>query len=259
MTNPLIEMQRLGQSPWHDNIRRQLLTSGKLKKMVKDGDITGLTSNPTIFEQAIAGSTDYDETIEALARDDRVRVVVPAPVVPLAAGAGLAPDRLVGAVPGRPLTVGDVTVHPVPALHGVHVADAYSHGLPGDGGQVRYLGYVLETPAGRLYHAGDTLRWPGQAELLRGLGVEVALLPVNGRDARREALDIVGNLDGREALELVRDAAVPTLVPMHYDLMEGNLGDLGELVRLAPELHPGGRVAVLERMAETPLASLVAT
>src|SRR5205085_7247217 len=71
MTNPLIEMQRLGQSPWHDNIRRQLLTSGKLKKMVQDGDITGLTSNPTIFEQAIAGSTDYDETIETLARDDR--------------------------------------------------------------------------------------------------------------------------------------------------------------------------------------------
>src|SRR5215217_3406286 len=67
MTNPLIEMQRLGQSPWHDNIRRQLLTSGKLKKMVQDGDITGLTSNPTIFEQAVAGSTDYDETIEALA------------------------------------------------------------------------------------------------------------------------------------------------------------------------------------------------
>ncbi|MEP7356531.1 MAG: bifunctional transaldolase/phosoglucose isomerase, partial [Anaerolineales bacterium] len=67
MTNPLTEMQRLGQSPWHDNIRRQLLTTGKLKKMVQDGDITGLTSNPTIFEQAIAGSTDYDETIEALA------------------------------------------------------------------------------------------------------------------------------------------------------------------------------------------------
>jgi len=66
--NPLVEMQALGQSPWHDNIRRELLTSGKLAKMVADGDITGLTSNPTIFEQAIAGSADYDETIAALAR-----------------------------------------------------------------------------------------------------------------------------------------------------------------------------------------------
>ena len=73
MTNPLVEMQRLGQSPWHDNIRRELLTSGKLKKMVKDGDITGLTSNPTIFEHAIAGSTDYDDTIETLAQAGQER------------------------------------------------------------------------------------------------------------------------------------------------------------------------------------------
>jgi L-ascorbate 6-phosphate lactonase len=192
-----------------------------------------------------------------LAVDDRVRVVVPAPVVPVAAAAGLPRDRLVEAVPGRPLTAGDVTVHPVPALHGVHVADAYSFGLPSDGDRVRYLGYVLETPAGRLYHAGDTLRWPGQAELLAGLGVELALLPVNGRDQQREARDIVGNLDGAEALGLARDAGIGSVVPMHYDLMEGNTADPDAVARLAADVFPGGRVTVLERMAETPLASLV--
>jgi L-ascorbate 6-phosphate lactonase len=195
---------------------------------------------------------------ELLAHDDRVRVVLPAPALPDAAEAGLPAARLVGARPGEPLAAGDVTVHPVPALHGVHVDDAYAHGLPGDGDQVRYLGYVLETPAGRLYHAGDTLRWPGQAELLRRLRVEVALLPINGRDERREARDIVGNLDAGEALALARDAAVGTVVPMHYDLMEGNLGDVEEFVRLAPTLHPGGRVAVVARMAGTPLEDLVA-
>jgi len=193
-----------------------------------------------------------------LERDDHTLVVVPAPVVPVAAEAGLPGDRLVAARPGEPIVAGDVTVHPVPALHGVHVADAYTHGLPGDGDQVRYLGYVLETPDGRLYHAGDTLRWPGQAELLADLGVQVALLPINGRDPGREARDIVGNLDVGEALALARDAAVATVVPMHYDLMEGNLGDVEALARLAPSLHPEGRVAVLSRMAETPLAELVA-
>jgi transaldolase len=71
MANPLIRLQQLGQSPWHDNIRRQLLTSGALKKMVEDGDITGLTSNPTIFEQAIADSTDYDEDLHRLAREGK--------------------------------------------------------------------------------------------------------------------------------------------------------------------------------------------
>jgi transaldolase len=71
MANPLIRLQQLGQSPWHDNIRRQLLTSGSLKRMIDDGDITGLTSNPTIFDQAIGGSTDYDADLHRLAREGK--------------------------------------------------------------------------------------------------------------------------------------------------------------------------------------------
>jgi L-ascorbate 6-phosphate lactonase len=201
---------------------------------------------------------DAPALLALLELDDEVRVVVPAPVVPDAVEAGLPGGRLVGARPGEPVAAGDVTVHPIPALHGVHVTDAYSHGLPGDGDQFRYLGYVLETPDGRLYHAGDTLRWDGQAELLRRQRVDVALLPINGRDHEREARDVVGNMDGAEALTLARDAGVGTVVPMHYDLMNGNLGDVAAFRRLAPELHPGGRVAVLERMAVTPLGSLVA-
>jgi hypothetical protein len=51
---------------------------------------------------------------------------------------------------------------------------------------------------------------------------------------------------------------VGTVVPMHYDLMEGNLGDVDAFGRLAPGLHPDGRVAVLARMEETPLRSLLA-
>lgn len=67
MTHPLLDLQDLGQSPWHDNIRRDQLTSGQLARMVKNGDITGLTSNPTIFEQAIGQSQDYTEAMAALA------------------------------------------------------------------------------------------------------------------------------------------------------------------------------------------------
>ncbi len=67
MSHPLLVMQQLGQSPWHDNIRRDLLTSGALARMIADGEITGLTSNPTIFEQAIATSDAYDAALRALA------------------------------------------------------------------------------------------------------------------------------------------------------------------------------------------------
>ena len=55
-----------GQSPWLDYIRRSLLTSGDLKRMVEVDGITGATTNPTIFEKAIAGSHDYDEALKTL-------------------------------------------------------------------------------------------------------------------------------------------------------------------------------------------------
>jgi L-ascorbate metabolism protein UlaG (beta-lactamase superfamily) len=214
--------------------------------------------------ELVLATHQHDDHLDApalralLERDDRTRVVVPAPVVPTAVQSGLPAARLVAARPGQPIAAGDVTVHPVPARHGVHMADAYTHGLPEDGDAVRYLGYVLQTAAGTVHHSGDTLRWPGDAELLRRYRVDVALLPINGRDADREARDIVGNLDATEALELARDAAIPSLVPMHYDLMEGNLGDVDQCVRLAPRVHPRGRVAVPARMVDTPLHTLVA-
>ncbi|MCI0800326.1 MAG: bifunctional transaldolase/phosoglucose isomerase, partial [Chloroflexi bacterium] len=67
MPNPVQEVQRLGQSIWYDNIRRGLIKSGELQSLIDLG-VTGVTSNPTIFEKAIAGSTDYDETLLELAK-----------------------------------------------------------------------------------------------------------------------------------------------------------------------------------------------
>src|SRR5262245_46779893 len=66
MGNPVIDVQKLGQSIWYDNIRRGLLTSGELQGMVERDGLLGVTSNPAIFEKAIAGSTDYDAAIGAL-------------------------------------------------------------------------------------------------------------------------------------------------------------------------------------------------
>ena len=57
MLNAVQEVQRLGQSIWYDNIRRGLIRSGELASLIELG-VTGVTSNPTIFEKAIAGSAD---------------------------------------------------------------------------------------------------------------------------------------------------------------------------------------------------------
>jgi transaldolase len=56
----------LGQSIWYDNIQRQLITSGALQRLIDDDAVVGITSNPTIFEKAIDGSTDYDEQMREL-------------------------------------------------------------------------------------------------------------------------------------------------------------------------------------------------
>ncbi|NIQ38466.1 MAG: bifunctional transaldolase/phosoglucose isomerase [Proteobacteria bacterium] len=68
--NSLIALQKLGQSIWYDNIRRGLLTSGELRQMVEAGEIVGVTSNPAIFEKAIAGSTDYDEAMTTILKEN---------------------------------------------------------------------------------------------------------------------------------------------------------------------------------------------
>ena len=64
--NPLLELKKYGQSAWLDYIRRNLLTSGELKRLIEQDGLGGMTSNPAIFEKAITGSTDYAEALAEL-------------------------------------------------------------------------------------------------------------------------------------------------------------------------------------------------
>jgi transaldolase len=69
MTNHLHEIEALGQSIWLDNISRELLDTGKLERLIGDDGISGVTSNPSIFEKAIGHSDLYDETLRAAVAD----------------------------------------------------------------------------------------------------------------------------------------------------------------------------------------------
>jgi transaldolase/glucose-6-phosphate isomerase len=66
-TNPLLALLSHGQSMWLDYIRRDLITSGKLKTMIEEDGLRGMTSNPSIFEKAIAESSLYDDMLKSLA------------------------------------------------------------------------------------------------------------------------------------------------------------------------------------------------
>ena len=66
--NPLLKLSSFGQSIWLDYIRRRMIDAGELKKLIDDDGLKGVTSNPAIFEKAIAGSPDYDAAIRSLAQ-----------------------------------------------------------------------------------------------------------------------------------------------------------------------------------------------
>jgi L-ascorbate 6-phosphate lactonase len=156
--------------------------------------------------------------------------VVPAPLVdrlPVPA------EQVVGIGPGETAEAAGLRVHAVQALHGDLPADAYSFdGAAGDGLH-RFFGYVFDDGGVRIYHSGDTIPFDGLDEEVRRLAPDVALLPINGRDAEREALGIVGNLDEHEAVELALAAGVDLLVPMHWDMFAANPGSPGLAVEAA--------------------------
>ncbi|MBK5244660.1 MAG: transaldolase [Eubacteriaceae bacterium] len=68
--NPLNQIRKHGQSIWLDLLDREIMDSGKLQALIDDDDLRGLTSNPSIFEKAISGSTDYDDDIAKLAKKE---------------------------------------------------------------------------------------------------------------------------------------------------------------------------------------------
>ncbi len=117
---------------------------------------------------------------------------------------------------GQTYDLGAARVTPTPAAHYEHDDD------PVKGN--RWLGFVIELNGCTLYHSGDTILFPA---LLKSLApwrdqIDVACLPVNGRDYWRDQVGVIGNLDGTEALELCAHLHHPVLIPMHNDLFAGN-------------------------------------
>src|SRR5258708_26183779 len=64
MNNPTLAVQQCGQSLWYDNLSRDMFKSGQLEQLINDYGVLGVTTNPSIFEKAIKGSTLYDDTIQ---------------------------------------------------------------------------------------------------------------------------------------------------------------------------------------------------
>jgi L-ascorbate metabolism protein UlaG (beta-lactamase superfamily) len=94
-------------------------------------------------------------------------------------------------------------------------------------GRARFLGYVVRFGDWVVYHSGDTIRYPGMAEKLRAFGVQIALLPINGRAPERR---VPGNLSGPEAAQLANDMGARMVIPCHFEMFEFNTASPDEFV-----------------------------
>lgn len=95
--------------------------------------------------------------------------------------------------------------------------------------QSRWMGFLIECNGVTVFHAGDTIVKDEIIQALTGRTVDIALLPMNGRDYFREHRGIVGNLLPREATELANMLQADVLIPMHNDLFAGNRLNPAEL------------------------------
>lgn len=119
----------------------------------------------------------------------------------------------------------DTRIEPVPGV-AVTVFPAAHETRERDGeGRDLFLGYGIEAEGLRLYHSGDTIPFEGLAGRLSDFAADIALLPVNGRDAGRLSAGIPGNMTLEEAIDLAGKAGVPWLVPHHFGLFAFNTID----------------------------------
>jgi len=182
------------------------------------------------------------------------RIVLPAPVAAMAAGGGLNPGRLIAASPGEVLAEQGITVHALPAKHGVGGDQPVAYHFAPDDGSPRFLGYVVQIGGVRFYHSGDCLVYPELPAALSALNPDVLMLPINGRDHMRESSGIVGNMNETEAAWLCAQVAPAYVIPMHYDAIAGNTGDPGHFATLVRESATPATVLIPPRARPFTLA-----
>ena len=154
-------------------------------------------------------------TLGPLARvNPGCRFVVPRSGRATAEERGVPPERLITADAGETGTVGAVRWHALASAHEELKTDA--------AGRQMFLGYVIELEGLRIYHSGDCVPYPGLAAELRRHGVDMAILPVNGRDMQRSAAGIPGNFTFAEAVDLCRHAGIGAMLACHFGMFDFN-------------------------------------
>ena len=125
------------------------------------------------------------------------------------------------------LRLNDIHVYAVPAKHEQFDQDPLK-GYP-------YLSYVIKIEGMTVLHAGDSIAYDGQVERLKKHKIDLAFVPINGRDDFRHKLDFEGNFTCEEAIQFALDINAGWTIPMHYDMFTINTADINEFRRIADQ------------------------
>lgn len=152
--------------------------------------------------------------------------------------AGVAADRLVLPCLGQTQQVGGMRITAIPAAHYDFEVDAEGH--------ARWMGFVIEAGGVTLYHSGDSIVIPEMIAALQPYQIDLALLPINGRDYFREQHNVVGNMNVREVAQLCKLLGPRVLIPTHNDMFPGNRVNPGDLVSELDRIVPRQRFHFLQ-------------
>lgn len=177
-------------------------------------------------------------TLPAIAEaSPRCRFLVPAAEKARAVEIGLPETRITGIDAGGSRLLADrMEVAALPSAHETLQFDEHR--------RCRHLGYVLRIGGMALYHSGDTVVYAGLAQRLRDAAVQVALLPINGRDDYRRSRGVPGNMTFDEAVSLCREAEVSWLLVHHFAMFDFNTVDEATLRQQAAAIVAPPRCVV---------------
>lgn len=152
----------------------------------------------------------------------RCRVVVPMAMAETALARGVPLVNLVCLDAGESTDLSErLEVTGVASAHEALETDAAGHH--------KFMGYILKFKNFTIYHGGDGVPYPGLAETLAAEKIDLALLPVNGRDEFRRDRGVPGNFTLKEALRLCEQASIPNMIAHHFGMFAFNTVPVAEL------------------------------
>jgi L-ascorbate metabolism protein UlaG (beta-lactamase superfamily) len=176
---------------------------------------------------------DGKTLIPLLKANPRLTVIVPRANVGFAAERlQVEPERLTPIrADGDAIQIAPFTFHAIPSAHETLEQD--------ENGDHRFIGLVIQVGKWTIYHSGDCVLYHGLGKRLKEWKIDLALLPINGRDPSR---GVAGNFNGEEAVTLAKEIEAGLVIPCHYEMFEFNTVSPAGFMQSAKDLNQPYRI-----------------